>query len=67
MRYYSYYHSNTCQVDTVSEDDIRRTFWPSWYNKMCEQYEQAYVDETYCFEDCLEHWVIKHRAWPVTI
>lgn len=71
MRYYSYKTNfmpgnDDRTIETVSEDEIRRHYWPSWYKQMCDKYEQAYVDEHYCFEDCLEHWIIKHRAWLVS-
>jgi hypothetical protein len=72
MRYFSYneYDPNSPFADetggyvvTVSEDDIKRTYWPYWYKRMCEKYEQAYVDETYSFEDCLEDWRVVYWAW----
>jgi hypothetical protein len=72
MRYFSYneYDPNSQFADetggyvvTVSEDDIKRTYWPYWYNRMCAKYEQAYIDENYSFEDCLEDWVVVHHAW----
>lgn len=69
MRYFSYVirdlsrpADNNC-IDTVSEDDIRRTYWPDWYSNMCEKYERSYVDENYSFEDCLEDWIVVHQAW----
>jgi hypothetical protein len=46
----------------MSEEDIRKEYYPYWYKKMCEKYEQSYVDEHHCFEDCLEDWVIIHWA-----
>lgn len=49
----------------MSEDDIRKEYYPYWYEKMCDKYEQAYVDENYSFEDCLEDWKIVHWAWEV--
>jgi hypothetical protein len=67
MRYYSYdeYVENGDTTITVSEDEIRKEFFPYWYKKMCIKYEQAYVDEHYCFEDCLEDWMIIHYAREV--
>jgi hypothetical protein len=69
MRYFSYVirdpnrpADNNC-IDTVSENDIRRTYWSDWYSNMCEKYEQSYVDENYSFEDCLEDWIVAHHAW----
>jgi hypothetical protein len=68
MRYYSYNeydpdHPDEGYVVTLSEDDIRKEYYPYWYKKMCDKYEQAYVDEHYSFEDCLEDWTIVHWAW----
>lgn len=68
MRYYSYNeydpdHPDGGYVVTLSEDDIRKDYYPYWYKKMCDKYEQAYVDEHYSFEDCLEDWTIVHWAW----
>jgi hypothetical protein len=72
MRYFSYieYDPNSPLSDadggyiiTVSEDDIKKTYWNYWYTRMCEKYEQSYVDENYTFEDCLEDWVIVNWAW----
>lgn len=72
MRYFSYneYDPSSQFADetggyvvTVSENDIRRTYWPDWYSNMCEKYEQSYVDENYSFEDCLEDWIVAHHAW----
>lgn len=74
MRYYSYneYDPQSPKADkmggyvaTMSEEDIRREYWPYWYKKMCEKYEQAYVDECYSFEDCLDDWIVVHWAWEV--
>ena len=72
MRYFSYneYDPNSLFADetggyivTVSEDDIKRKYWPYWYNRMCAKYEQSYVDENYTFEDCLEDWIVVNWAW----
>jgi hypothetical protein len=30
---------------------------------MCAKYEQAYIDENYTFEDCLEDWIAVNWAW----
>lgn len=72
MRYYSYYinsksDNDTRSIETVSEDEIRKNYWSLWYTQMCDRYEQAYVDEHYCFEDCLDYWIATHRAWSVTV
>jgi hypothetical protein len=66
VRYFSYdhYSDDGGYIETVSEEEVRANYWPHWYAKMCEKYEQAYVDEHYSFEDCLDDWVIIHHAWP---
>lgn len=67
MRYFSYNKRDVSStyVETVSEDEIRKQYWPQWYQQMCDKYEQAYVDEHYCFEDCLDDWVILNKAWEI--
>ena len=50
---------------TLSEEDIRKEYYSYWYKKMCEKYEQSYVDEHYCFQDCLDDWKIIHWAQEV--
>lgn len=69
MRYFTFVQPANDAGDpeyvTMSEDDIRKEYYPYWYEKMCDKYEQAYVDENYSFEDCLEDWKIVHWAWEV--
>ena len=67
MRYYSYddHIENGDRTITVSEDEIRKEYYPHWYKMMCIKYEQAYVDEHYSFEDCLEDWITIHYAREV--
>ena len=68
MRYFSYneFDATHGQVITVSENDVLREYYPKWYERMCASFGKEHVDATYCFEDCLDHWVIVHYAWPVT-
>jgi hypothetical protein len=68
MRYYCYNDYKTdpsvdSYVEVKSEEDIRREYWPYWYKKMCEKYEQSYVDENFNFEDCLTDWIVVNWAW----
>jgi hypothetical protein len=69
MKYYSYneYTENSDEnlIVTVSEEEIRQTYYPWWYKKMCEKYGEQYVDENFCFPDCLEDWIITNYAWEV--
>lgn len=70
MRYFSYdepildnegnLFSN--HVVTLSEVDIRRDYYPWWYDKMCKKYGKDVVDRDYCFEDCLDDWIIVNWA-----
>ena len=67
MRYFSYDElvepgEGTCVV-TVSEDDIRKEFYPSWYERMCQKYGKEEVDKNWSFEECLEDWVTTYCAW----
>lgn len=68
MRYYSFAYpiKGRDVVETMSEDDIRKEYYPYWYGKMCEKFGQEHVDATYSFEECLEDWVVVHWAWEVT-
>lgn len=67
MRYFTFVQPVNDAGDpeyvTMSEQDIWKEYYPYWYEKMCDMYEQAYVDENYSFEDCLEDWIIVHWAW----
>ena len=67
MRYYSYNEyiedANANSVVTVSEEDIRKDYWPFWYGKMCDKYGKEHVDATYSFEDCLDDWIVVNWAW----
>lgn len=68
MRYFSY---NSLSDDgqetviTVSEEDIRDTYYPYWYYRMCRKLGKQYVDENYCIDDCIEDFVIINWAWEV--
>jgi hypothetical protein len=72
MRYYCYneYDPESPLADetggyvvTKSEYDIRSDYWPYWYKRMCDKFGQDYVDKNYCFEDCLEDWIVINWAW----
>lgn len=70
MRYFSYNTYKTDPsidpyVETVSEEDIRRDYYPYWYDKMCKKFGKDHVDSTYSFEDCLDGWMVVHWAWEV--
>jgi hypothetical protein len=72
MRYFSYNeHDPGSQfaddtggyIVTKSEQDIRREYWPYWYERMCDKFGQAEVDSKYSFEDCLDDWITVNWAW----
>ena len=70
MRYFSYNTFKTdpsidSYVETVSEEEIRKDYYPWWYEKMCKKYGKEHVDETYSFEECLEDWCTVNYAWLV--
>jgi len=50
---------------TYSEDDIRRIYYPEWYQSMCNTYGQEIVDRYYTFEHCLRDW--KYITWATEI
>lgn len=72
MRYYSYgeYDPEHPLADEtggyivkVSEEDIKRDYWPNWYDRMCKKFGQEVVDRQYTFEDCLDDWIVVNWAW----
>jgi len=69
MRYFCYNElvepDEGTDVITVSEEDIRKEYYPWWYKKMCEKYSKEEVDKNWSFEDCLEDWKIVNYAWEV--
>lgn len=69
MRYYTFVQpvneAGDPEYITMSEEDVRKEYYPYWYDKMCEKFGKEHVDTNYCFEDCLEDWRIVHWAWPV--
>lgn len=48
-------------VITLSEDDIRKDYYPFWKKLMYKKY----VDENYSFDDCLIDFTTVHLAWKV--
>ena len=73
MRYYSYNEpvfdtdGNIINnvVETVSEEAIRKEYFPYWYDKMCKKFGKEYVDKNYSFEECLIDWCVVNWAWKV--
>ena len=67
MRKFSYnvFPDDACPggVVTVSENYIRKTYYPYWYSKMVAKYGQPEVEEKYCFEDCIQDWLVVNWGW----
>ncbi len=65
VRFFSFeeFDGETGRVSTVSEIEIKETYYPYWYDKMCQKYGKKHVDANYTFEHCLEDWKIVHWAW----
>lgn len=73
MRYYSYYepvwddHDEIVgeQTFTVSEDDIRRDYFPLWEERMIAKFGREVYESTYSFKECVEDWLLTNWAWEV--
>jgi hypothetical protein len=66
MRYYSYNEPDENEdnvVITVSEDDVRETYYPFWKGKMIAKYGEEEYNKRWSFEDCLQDWIVVHWAW----
>lgn len=50
-------------IETVSEDEIRKEYYPFWLKKLNEKFGSA---SAYTFEDCLNDWLCVHHAWEST-
>ena len=68
MRYFSYDEPDedfNNIVVTKSEEEIRKEYYPFWYEKMCKKFGKEVVDRDYSFEDCLDDWIVVNWAWEV--
>lgn len=68
MRYFSYHEYVTDEsaiIVTKSEDEVRKEYWPHWFDKMCDKFGYEHVTEIYSFEDCLDDWIVVNYAWEV--
>ena len=65
MRYFSY--DDPEGTHTLSEEEIRVQFYPTWYNRMCEKFGKDNVNAIYRFEDCLEDWKVVNHGREVDI
>ena len=62
MRYFCY-DDYSIGLTVVSENDIRESYYPFWYEKMCKKYGKEKVDKFYSFQECLEDWIVLNEAW----
>lgn len=51
----------TNNVITVTEDEIRRLYYPYWARQMWRVGKQDQIS----FEACLEDWLTVHWAWEI--
>lgn len=66
MKYYSYEAPDEFGrniIITTSEEEIRLYHYPLWLNKMYKVYGKEFVDEHFCFLDCIDQWLIENKAW----
>jgi len=51
------------EVKVFSEEEIIATYFPYWYQSMCERFGKEEVDMKYTKEDCIGDWVVINWAW----
>jgi len=62
MRYFqydAYDEYGDGHIVTVTEEDIRRDYFPFWHKAMCRKYG----DGEYSFNDCILDWATDNWAW----
>ena len=67
MRYFCYNElvepDSGTSVVTVSEEDIRKEYYPWWRERMIKKYGEEEFEKIWSFEECLEDWIVSNRAW----
>jgi len=53
------------EIKTVSEDDIRTEYFPQWEQRMIKKYGKDHYNETFCFLDCVDDFIVVNWAWEV--
>lgn len=53
------------EIKTVSEDDIRTEYFPQWEQLMIKKYGKDHYNETFCFLDCVDDFIVVNWAWEV--
>ena len=46
----------------MSDEDILKEYWDSWYERMCNKFGKDHVDANYGPQECIDDWVIVHWA-----
>jgi hypothetical protein len=68
MRYFTYVapdEHNQAVYHTLSEDDIRREYFPYWEGAMIKKFGEEEYRKRFSFVDCLDDWQVDHWAWEV--
>ena len=67
MRYFCYNElvepDSGTSVVTVSEEDIRKEYYPWWRERMIKKYGEQEFEKIWSFEECLEDLIVSNRAW----
>ena len=71
IRYFRYLEQDESTgadlIITVSEEDIRRDYYPYWLGKMHNKFGEEYVALNYTFEDALDDWIVGNWAVEVIV
>jgi hypothetical protein len=51
------------QVVVTSEEEIRKDYYPHWTRLMEKRYGVEEVARRFCFDDCLDDWMVVNHAW----
>ncbi len=63
MRYFSYNElAEKPTVITVSEDEIRQTYYEYWLTLIEKKYGP---NHNFVFQDCVDDWCVVNWAWEV--
>jgi hypothetical protein len=57
---YFYYNEYPVGLLKISEQEIRETYYPFWYEEMCRKFGK---EAEYTFEHCLEDWIVVNWGW----
>jgi hypothetical protein len=50
---------------TVTEEDIRTTYFPRWERSMIAKYGEKVYRLEFTFEDCIADWLTDYQGWEV--